>query len=310
DESKAALLKKLTAPFILRRLKTDKSIISDLPDKIEMKSYCNLTQEQASLYQAVVNEMLEKIENSEGIERKGNVLATLLRLKQVCNHPVQLVQDGSSLEGRSGKLTRLEELLEEILDDGDRVLCFTQFTEMGGMLKTYLQERFGREVLYLHGQVSKANRDCMVEQFQKPAGPPIFLLSLKAGGTGLNLTNAQHVIHYDRWWNPAVEDQATDRAFRIGQVRNVQVRKFICVGTVEERIDQMIDQKKQLAERIVGTGEGWVTELSTAQLRELISLSEDAVAEAEASTQASAKAKPGSKKAVSKPSKTKGGQPV
>ncbi len=310
DESKAALLKKLTAPFILRRLKTDKSIISDLPDKIEMKSYCNLTQEQASLYQAVVNEMLEKIENSEGIERKGNVLATLLRLKQVCNHPVQLVQDGSSLEGRSGKLARLEELLEEILDEGDRVLCFTQFTEMGGMLKTYLQERFGREVLYLHGQVSKPNRDRMVEQFQKPAGPPIFLLSLKAGGTGLNLTNAQHVIHYDRWWNPAVEDQATDRAFRIGQVRNVQVRKFICVGTVEERIDQMIDQKKQLAERIVGTGEGWVTELSTAQLRELISLSEDAVAEAEAATQTSAKAKPGSKKAVSKPSKTRGGQPV
>lgn len=310
DESKAALLKKLTAPFILRRLKTDKSIISDLPDKIEMKSYCNLTQEQASLYQAVVNEMLEKIENSEGIERKGNVLATLMRLKQVCNHPVQLVQDGSSLEGRSGKLARLEELLAEILDEGDRVLCFTQFTEMGGMLKSYLQERFGREVLYLHGQVSKANRDRMVEQFQAPTGPPIFLLSLKAGGTGLNLTNAQHVIHYDRWWNPAVEDQATDRAFRIGQVRNVQVRKFICVGTVEERIDQMIDQKKHLAERIVGTGEGWVTELSTAQLRELISLSEDAVAEAEATTQPATKAKSSSKKAVSKTSKTKGGQPA
>jgi SNF2 family DNA or RNA helicase len=244
-----------------------------------MKTFCNLTAEQASLYQAVVNEMLEKVERSEGIERKGLVLATLLKLKQVCNHPAHLLQDGSSLEGRSGKLARLEEILEEILAEGDKALCFTQFAEMGHLLKDYLQERVGREVLYLHGGTSKASRDAMVARFQQEAGPPIFLLSLKAGGTGLNLTAASQVIHFDRWWNPAVEDQATDRAFRIGQKKNVQVRKFVCAGTLEERIDQMIEQKKDLAERIVGTGEAWLTELSTDQLRQLVTLSADAVSE-------------------------------
>jgi len=263
----------------LRRLKTDKSIIRDLPDKIEIKTFCNLTREQASLYQAVVDEMLEKIEQSEGIERKGLVLATMMKLKQVCNHPVHLIQDGSSLEGRSGKLARLEEIIEEVLAEGDRALCFTQFAEMGRMLKQYLQERFGREALFLHGGTSKKARDLMVERFQQEGGPPIFLLSLKAGGTGLNLTAAQHVIHFDRWWNPAVEDQATDRAFRIGQKKNVQVRKFICAGTLEERIDQMIEQKKELAKRIVGAGESWLTELSTTQIRELVRLSPDAVSE-------------------------------
>ncbi|HEY7546329.1 MAG TPA: DEAD/DEAH box helicase, partial [Blastocatellia bacterium] len=280
DTEKAALLKRITAPFILRRLKTDKSIIRDLPDKIEMKTYCNLTKEQASLYQAVVDEMMEKVEESEGMARRGVVLAVLMKLKQVCNHPAHLLQDGSSLENRSGKLARLEEILEEILAEGDRALCFTQFAEMGHMLKAHLQERFGREVLFLHGGVTKKARDQMVERFQSREGPPVFLLSLKAGGTGLNLTAAQHVIHFDRWWNPAVEDQATDRAFRIGQKRNVQVRKFVCVGTLEERIDQMIEQKKELAERIVGAGEAWLTELSTAQLRELVALSGDAVSEA------------------------------
>jgi non-specific serine/threonine protein kinase len=279
NEEKATLLKRLTGPFVLRRLKTDRSIIKDLPDKIEMKTFCNLTAEQASLYQAVVNEMLEKVERSEGIERKGLVLATLLKLKQVCNHPAHLLQDGSSLEGRSGKLARLEEILEEILAEGDKALCFTQFAEMGHLLKDYLQERVGREVLYLHGGTSKASRDAMVARFQQEAGPPIFLLSLKAGGTGLNLTAASQVIHFDRWWNPAVEDQATDRAFRIGQKKNVQVRKFVCAGTLEERIDQMIEQKKDLAERIVGTGEAWLTELSTDQLRQLVTLSADAVSE-------------------------------
>ncbi|MEW6209808.1 MAG: SNF2-related protein [Acidobacteriota bacterium] len=280
DEEKAALLKRVTGPFILRRLKTDKSIIRDLPDKIEMKTYCNLTKEQASLYQAVVDEMMEKVEESEGMARRGAVLAVLMKLKQVCNHPAHLLQDGSSLENRSGKLARLEEIIEEILAEGDRALCFTQFAEMGHMLKSHLQERFGREVLFLHGGVTKKARDAMVERFQSRDGPPIFLLSLKAGGTGLNLTAAQHVIHFDRWWNPAVEDQATDRAFRIGQKRNVQVRKFVCVGTLEERIDQMIEQKKELAERIVGAGESWLTELSTAQLREMVALSADAVSEA------------------------------
>jgi SNF2 family DNA or RNA helicase len=279
EEQKATLLKRITGPFILRRLKTDKSVIKDLPDKIEIKTFCNLTKEQASLYQAVVDEMMEKIEESEGIERRGLVLATMMKLKQVCNHPAQLVQDGSSLEGRSGKLTRLEEILEEVLAEGDRALCFTQFAEMGHMLKQRLQERFGREALFLHGGTSKKARDQMVERFQQEGGPPLFLLSLRAGGTGLNLTAAQHVIHFDRWWNPAVEDQATDRAFRIGQKKNVQVRKFICAGTLEERIDQLIEQKKDLAKRIVGTGESWLTELTTAQIRELVQLSSDAVSE-------------------------------
>ena len=279
DEERASLLKRVTGPFILRRLKTDKSIIKDLPDKIEMKTFCNLTREQASLYQAVVDEMMEKIEASESIQRKGLVLASLMKLKQVCNHPAHMLQDGSSLGGRSGKLARLEEMVEEVLAEGDRALCFTQFAEMGHMLKQYLQEQFGREALFLHGGTTKRARDQMVSRFQQEDGPSIFILSLKAGGTGLNLTAAQHVIHFDRWWNPAVEDQATDRAFRIGQKRNVQVRKFVCVGTVEERIDQMIEQKKELRERILGTGEAWLTELSTAQIRELVALSADAVSE-------------------------------
>jgi SNF2-related domain/SNF2 Helicase protein/Helicase conserved C-terminal domain len=279
DENQATLLKRVTGAFVLRRLKTDKSIIKDLPDKIEMKTFCNLTPEQASLYQAVVDEMLEKVEASEGIKRKGLVLATLLRLKQVCNHPAHLLQDGSSLDARSGKLARLEEILDEILAEGDKALLFTQFTEMGHLLKGHLQERFGREVLFLHGGTSRVARDAMVARFQQQMGPPIFLLSLKAGGTGLNLTSASQVIHFDRWWNPAVEDQATDRAFRIGQKKNVQVRKFICAGTLEERIDQMIEQKKGLAERIVGAGEAWLTELSTDNLRKIITLSSDAVSE-------------------------------
>ena len=279
DEGKAALLRRITGPFILRRLKTDRSIIADLPDKLEMRVFCNLTREQASLYQAVVDEMLQRIDSSAGIGRKGLVLATMMKLKQVCNHPAQLLQDRSSLDGRSGKLARLEQTLEEVLAGGERALCFTQFAEMGHLLKPHLQRRLGIEVLYLHGGTTKKARDAMVSRFQGDGGPPVFLLSLKAGGTGLNLTAASHVIHFDRWWNPAVENQATDRAFRIGQKKNVQVRKFVCVGTLEERIDEMIEQKKDLAERIVGTGESWLTELSTAQLREIVALSADAVAE-------------------------------
>jgi non-specific serine/threonine protein kinase len=279
DEARAAQLRRLTAPFILRRLKSDRSIIRDLPEKHEMKVYCNLTREQATLYQAVVDDMLEKIEASAGIERKGLVLSTILKLKQVCNHPAHLLGDRSPLAGRSGKLARLEETLEEILALGDRVLVFTQFAEFGHLLRAYLEQRFGREVEFLHGATNQKARDAMIARFQAEDGPPILLLSLRAGGTGLNLTAANHVIHFDRWWNPAVEDQATDRAFRIGQTRRVQARKFICVGTIEERIDQMIEAKKDLADRIVGSGEGWVTELSTAELREVIALAADAVAE-------------------------------
>ncbi|MBI4851024.1 MAG: DEAD/DEAH box helicase [Acidobacteria bacterium] len=281
DKEKATLLKQLTQPFILRRLKTDKKIIQDLPEKIEMKTFCNLTSEQASLYQAVVDEMMQKIEKSEekSIERKGMVLATLMKLKQVCNHPVQMLQDGSSVAERSGKLARLEEIIEEVLESGDKVLCFSQFAEMGKMLKSHLQEKFGCEILFLQGATTKKARDKMVERFQSDNGPSIFILSLKAGGVGLNLTAAQHVIHFDRWWNPAVEAQATDRAFRIGQKKNVQVRKFVCIGTIEEKIDLLIEQKKELANNIVGTGENWLTELSNSELRQLVALSKDAVSE-------------------------------
>ncbi|MGI8414494.1 MAG: DEAD/DEAH box helicase [Solirubrobacteraceae bacterium] len=280
DPSATEQLRRATSPFILRRLKTDKRIISDLPEKIEMRVDCHLTKEQATLYQAVVDEMLEKAERAVGIERSGIILAALMKLKQACNHPAHLLKDRSDLEGRSGKLARLEEILAEALAEGDKALCFTQFTEFGGMLKPHLQERLGREVLFLHGGTPKTARDEMVRQFQAAGGPSLFLLSLKAGGTGLNLTAANHVIHFDRWWNPAVEDQATDRAFRIGQKKNVQVRKLMCVGTLEERIDVLIAQKKDLADRIVGSSsEAWITELDSAQLRDLVVLSADAVAE-------------------------------
>ena len=265
DAEATEQLKRVTGPFILRRLKTDKTVIADLPDKLEMKVWCNLTPEQASLYQATVDDMMARIEAAEpGIERRGLVLATMAKLKQVCNHPAHLLGDGSRLAGRSGKLARLEEICDEIVEAGDKALCFTQYAEFGRMLQPYLAARLGCEVHFLHGGTPKKRRDEMVGEFQDGTGPAVFLLSLKAGGTGLNLTAASHVIHVDRWWNPAVEDQATDRAFRIGQRRDVQVRKFVCVGTVEERIDQMIEEKKALAEAIVGTGESWLTELSVA----------------------------------------------
>ncbi len=278
DAPKAESLKHLIQPFVLRRVKTDKTIIKDLPDKMEMKVYCNLTQEQASLYEAVVKDMMEKIEEADGMERRGLILATLMKLKQVCNHPAQFIGDGSSLSGRSGKLARLEEMLEEVLAEGDKALIFTQFAEMGTLLRNYLQESLGQEVLFLHGGTPKKLRDAMVQQFQEDRhAPPIFILSLKAGGVGLNLTGANHVFHFDRWWNPAVENQATDRAFRIGQQKNVQVYKYVSVGTLEERIDLMIEDKKALAENIVGSGENWLTEMSTSQLKELFALSREAV---------------------------------
>ncbi len=280
SDDAARALQRLTRPFVLRRLKTDQSIISDLPDKQEMKVWCNLTSEQASLYAATVADMLSRIENAaDDISRRGLVLATMAKLKQVCNHPAHLLGDGSRLPGRSGKLARLEEICDEIVAEGDKVLCFTQYAEFGRMLQPHLAARLGCPVLFLHGGTPKKQRDAMVDAFGLLEEPALFLLSLKAGGTGLNLTAASHVIHVDRWWNPAVEDQATDRAFRIGQQRNVQVRKFVCVGTVEERIDTMIEEKKALAERVVGTGESWLTELSVSELRDVLTLSPDAVSE-------------------------------
>ncbi|MCP2339886.1 SNF2-related protein [Actinomadura rupiterrae] len=279
DERAAMALKRATQPFILRRLKTDKSIISDLPEKQEIKVYCNLTPEQASLYQATLDDMLEQIAESDDKQRRGLVLATMAKLKQVCNHPAQLLKDGSRLPGRSGKLERLEEICAEVLEQGEKALVFTQYAEFGSMLQPYLAARLERPVLWLHGGTSKQQRDDLVQHFQNDTEPSVFLLSLKAAGTGLTLTAANHVVHVDRWWNPAVEDQATDRAFRIGQTRNVQVRKFVCVGTMEERVDEMIERKKALAESIVGTGEDWLTELSVAELRDVLRLSPEAVSD-------------------------------
>ncbi len=280
EEAAAKRLQSLVRPFVLRRVKTDPRIIQDLPEKMEMKVYCTLTPEQATLYEAVVRDSLKQIEESEGIQRRGIVLATLLKLKQVCNHPSQFLSDGSALPGRSGKLARLTEMLEEVLSVGEKALVFTQFAEMGRLLKAHLQEAFGREVLFLHGGTPQQQRDKMIVRFQEGRhGPPIFILSLKAGGLGLNLTGANHVFHFDRWWNPAVENQATDRAFRIGQTRDVLVHKFICAGTLEERIDDLIESKKELAEMVIGVGEGWLTELSTNELRDLFTLQREAVGE-------------------------------
>ncbi len=281
DDGAAERLRRFTGPFILRRVKTDRSIIADLPDKLEMDVVCNLTAEQAALYQAVVDDMLERIEATDGMERRGLVLATMTKLKQVCNHPAHFLRDGSQLAGRSGKLECLDDILDEVLAVGEKALLFTQYAEFGALLRGHLAGRFGREVLFLHGGVAKPDRDEMVARFQvgDAASPPIFVLSLKAGGTGLTLTAANHVVHVDRWWNPAVEDQATDRAFRIGQRRTVQVRKFVCAGTVEEKIAAMIRDKRGLAARIVGTGEQWLTELSTGQLAELFRLEAGAVVE-------------------------------
>jgi SNF2 family DNA or RNA helicase len=273
----AQLLRTVTRPYLLRRVKTDPAIIDDLPEKIEITQHYRLTREQASLYRTVVDDMMERIEDSEGIERRGNVLAAMTKLKQVCNHPAQLLHDGSAVGRRSGKVIRLEEVLAEILDSGDRVLCFTQFTEFGHLLVPHLSARFDTDVAYLHGGTPKKRRDEMVARFQAGEGPPVLLLSLKAGGTGLTLTAANHVVHLDRWWNPAVEDQATDRAFRIGQKRNVQVRRFVCPGTVEERVDEMITKKRALSEMVVGDGEGWLTELSTESLREVFALGSEAL---------------------------------
>jgi SNF2 family DNA or RNA helicase len=278
DRDASARLRRLTGPFLLRRLKTDRSIISDLPEKLEMKVFCSLTAEQGELYTSVVEESEQKIRDAEGIERRGVILAALTKLKQVCNHPAHFLGDGSKLENRSGKLSRLTEMLEELIEAGDRSLVFTQFTEMGKLLQSHLQETLGREVLYLHGGTPKKRRDTLVERFQSgDAEAPVFVLSLKAGGTGLNLTGANHVFHFDRWWNPAVENQATDRAFRIGQTRNVQVHKYVCAGTLEERIDEMIERKRSIAEDIVGTGEAWITELSDDDLHEMFALRKDAV---------------------------------
>jgi hypothetical protein len=279
DEQAAARLRRLVSPFVLRRQKSDPAIIADLPPKHEMKVFCTLTREQASLYKAVVDEELRKIDQAEGMERRGRVLALLTHTKQICNHPAHYLGESGPLPRRSGKLARIGEMLEEALAAGDKALVFTQFREMGSKLVAHLQATHGSEVLFLHGGVKKAARDQLVQRFQsEPHGPRIFVLSLKAGGTGLNLTAASHVFHYDRWWNPAVEDQATDRAYRIGQTRAVQVHKLLCAGTVEDKIDRLLEHKRELAAKVVSAGEQWITELGSSELRDLFSLSADATA--------------------------------
>ncbi|MBN1429075.1 MAG: DEAD/DEAH box helicase [Anaerolineae bacterium] len=281
DEDAAATLRRLTAPFILRRLKTDPNIISDLPDKFENKVYCTLSPEQATLYEAVVREEIAAMEGAEdAMARRGAVLRMLTRLKQICNHPAHFLKETADrLDDRSGKLTRLAEMLDEALSEGDRALIFTQYAEMGSLLQPYLEQHLGFETLYLHGGTPAKKRQEMIDRFQAEHGPSIFILSLKAGGTGLNLTRASHVFHYDRWYNPAVENQATDRAFRIGQTKNVQVHKFVCLGTLEERIDELIEHKLALAKSIVGAGESWLTEMSNEDLRDLVSLRRDMIEE-------------------------------
>ena len=321
DPVQAERLRGLVQPFVLRRLKTDPTVISDLPDCLETKEFATLTNEQAALYERTVNSMLGQIDSAAGIQRRGVVLATLVKLKQICDHPVLIAPgnepvislvDGEvrevaggdagderviglgELSARSGKCRRLKVMLEEILAAGGKALIFTQFRRMGHLLTTMIQRELDCETMFLHGGTPVAKRQQMIDRFNAPdpgAGPapapgtgtgtgtgsgsgdvPVFILSLKAGGIGLNLTAANHVFHFDRWWNPAVENQATDRAFRIGQLRTVHVHKFVCQGTLEERIDQMIEQKTALAENIIGAGEQWLTELGTQQLREILTL--------------------------------------
>ena len=268
-------LARLVRPFVLRRLKTDPEIVQDLPEKTEQIVTATLSREQAILYESVVRKGLQEVENAgEGIQRRGAILTTLLRLKQVCNHPAHYLMDGSSLPSRSGKLDYLTQMIEEANEEGDRSLIFTQFKEMGSLIKTHFENLHGQQVLFLHGGIPQKERDRMVTDFQegRPDGPKLFVLSLKAGGTGLNLTAANRVFHFDRWWNPAVEDQATDRAFRIGQQRNVFVHKFVCSGTLEERIQQMLDRKREVADGLLAAGENWITELSNDDLKRLLTL--------------------------------------
>jgi non-specific serine/threonine protein kinase len=275
DQNQFAPLRRLVRPYILRRLKTDKRVISDLPDKTEMTAFCPLTRRQAALYQQSVNELAERLDapEVEGIQRRGLILAFLTRFKQICNHPSQWLGDGTYAPADSGKFHRLRELCEEIASKQEKVLVFTQYREVTDPLARHLESVFGQAGVVLHGGTPVSKRKELVDAFQRDGGPPFFVLSLKAGGTGLNLTAASHVIHFDRWWNPAVENQATDRAFRIGQKRNVMVHKFTCRGTLEERIHDIITGKSALAEDILGEGaERLMTEMNNSELLRFVAL--------------------------------------
>lgn len=279
DRVKTTLLKKLIEPFILRRVKTDKNIIKDLPEKVEQKIYCNLSREQASLYEAVVQDVVKQIEEKEGMERKGLILSSLMRLKQICNHPAQFLQDGSRFtQERSQKLSRLAAMMEEVIENGESLVIFSQFREICEYLEKFIKKSSHYNTYMIHGGTGRTKRQKMIEEFQdEETEPSIFILSLKAGGVGITLTKANHVFHFDRWWNPSVENQATDRTFRIGQKKNVFVHKFISIGTLEERIDQMIEDKKKLAGLIVGSDESWLSRLDNEAFKKLIQLSRNAV---------------------------------
>ncbi len=279
DTQRAEQLRGMIRPFLLRRLKSDPNVACDLPDKMEMRVFCNLTPEQGAMYEQTVRRMLDEVDTTSGIRRRGLILATLTKLKQICNHPAHFLGDDSALDGRSGKCERIAEMLEEVLDEGDAALVFTQFKVMGDLLHTFLHARLGIDIPFLHGGTSAKARTDMVTAFQDGNGSNrVFLLSLKAGGFGLNLTRANHVFHFDRWWNPAVESQATDRAHRIGQTRRVQVHKFVCIGTLEDRIDKLLAEKSAMADRIIGSGDDWLTGMSTTELQEYLTLTPEAVA--------------------------------
>ncbi|TWS23740.1 DEAD/DEAH box helicase [Tsukamurella sputi] len=281
DQAAVRRLNTLTSPFLLRREKTDPAVAPELPEKAEFTVRASLTPEQAGLYQAVLNRLVQELRESQGMGRRGLVLASLTRLKQICNHPAHYLGDGSPLlrrgQHRSGKLELLADVLETVAADGERALVFTQYAEFARMLQPWLTGLLGAEVPVLDGAVPRTERDAMVARFQSGGGAPALVATVQSGGTGLNLTAANHVIHVDRWWNPAVENQATDRAFRIGQTRAVQVRKFVCAGTLEERIDGVIAAKKELSSMTVRTGEAWLTELNNDELYELVALRDEAV---------------------------------
>ena len=273
-------LRELVRPYILRRLKTDKSVIADLPEKTEVNAYCSLSRKQAALYQQAVEELAGRLGEADGMQRRGLVLAILMRLKQICNHPSQWLGDGAWSESDSGKLRRLREIAETIAAKQEKALVFTQFREIAAPLAAFLGSVFGRAGLTLHGETAVRDRKSLVQRFQEDETIPFFVLSLKAGGAGLNLTSASHVIHFDRWWNPAVENQATDRAFRIGQSKNVLVHKFICRGTVEEKIDKLIESKKQLSgDLLEAGGELLLTEMRDDDLLKLVRMDIHAAAQ-------------------------------
>lgn len=276
DADAASRLRRLVSPFVMRRTKDDPEVAKDLPDKIERTVLCSLTSEQAELYRRVTEESLARLAEADGIGRRGRILALLTALKQVTNHPAHYLGQQHPIVGRSGKLIALREIVEAVTDAGDAMLVFTQFTKMGDLLAAQLGEDLGTAVPFLHGGLTLDQRDVMVEEFQQGDGSPVLIVSTRAGGTGLNLTAATHVVHYDRWWNPAVEDQATDRTHRIGQYRTVEVHKLVTAGTLEERIAEMLDRKRALADAVVGSGESWITELDDDALAELVRLSVDA----------------------------------